>query len=119
MALSYDEISEIFKIIDESSCDEFVLETGDIKLVVRRRESEPGAEEDDDAGEGEGTSTARLEAARGEESGPPEAGRAPLAARNPGGPRRRLRSPEGGGRQPLDPILELKRAYHDFRQKKP
>jgi acetyl-CoA carboxylase biotin carboxyl carrier protein len=37
MALSYDEISEILKIIDESSCDEFVLETGDIKLVVRRR----------------------------------------------------------------------------------
>jgi acetyl-CoA carboxylase biotin carboxyl carrier protein len=37
MALSYDEISEIFKIIDESSCDEFVLETGDIRLVVRRR----------------------------------------------------------------------------------
>ncbi|MGA8970721.1 MAG: acetyl-CoA carboxylase biotin carboxyl carrier protein [Pseudolabrys sp.] len=37
MALSYDEISEIFKIIDESSCDEFVLETDGIKLVVRRR----------------------------------------------------------------------------------
>lgn len=37
MALSYDEISEIFRIIDESSCDEFVLETDDIKLVVRRR----------------------------------------------------------------------------------
>jgi len=37
MALSYDEISQILKIIDESSCDEFVLETGDIKLVVRRR----------------------------------------------------------------------------------
>ena len=37
MALSYDEISEIFKIIDESSCDEFVLETDDIRLVVRRR----------------------------------------------------------------------------------
>lgn len=37
MALSYDEISEIFKIIDESSCDELVLETGDIRLVVRRR----------------------------------------------------------------------------------
>jgi acetyl-CoA carboxylase biotin carboxyl carrier protein len=37
MALSYDEVSEILKIIDESSCDEFVLETGDIKLVVRRR----------------------------------------------------------------------------------
>lgn len=37
MALSYDEISEILKVIDGSSCDEFVLETGDIKLVVRRR----------------------------------------------------------------------------------
>jgi acetyl-CoA carboxylase biotin carboxyl carrier protein len=37
MTLSYDEINEIFKIIDESSCDEFVLETGDIRLVVRRR----------------------------------------------------------------------------------
>lgn len=36
MALSYDEISEILKLIDESSCDEFVLETGDIKLVIRR-----------------------------------------------------------------------------------
>ena len=37
MALRYDEISEILKIIDSSSCDEFVLETDDIKLVVRRR----------------------------------------------------------------------------------
>ncbi|HYC18185.1 MAG TPA: acetyl-CoA carboxylase biotin carboxyl carrier protein [Pseudolabrys sp.] len=37
MTLSYDEISEIFKMIDESACDEFVLETGDIRLVVRRR----------------------------------------------------------------------------------
>ena len=37
MALSYDEISEILKLIDGSSCDEFVLETDDIKLVVRRR----------------------------------------------------------------------------------
>ena len=37
MAVRYDEISEIFKIIDGSSCDEFVLETDDIKLVVRRR----------------------------------------------------------------------------------
>jgi acetyl-CoA carboxylase biotin carboxyl carrier protein len=37
MGLSYDEISEILKLIDSSSCDEFVLETEDIKLVVRRR----------------------------------------------------------------------------------
>jgi acetyl-CoA carboxylase biotin carboxyl carrier protein len=36
MGLRYDEISEILKLIDGSSCDEFVLETEDIKLVVRR-----------------------------------------------------------------------------------
>jgi len=36
MTVSYDEISEILKVIDESSCDEFILETSDIKLVVRR-----------------------------------------------------------------------------------
>ena len=34
MGLRYDEISEILKLIDGSSCDEFVLETEDIKLVV-------------------------------------------------------------------------------------
>ena len=37
MALSYDEISEILKVIDGSACDELVLETADVKLVVRRR----------------------------------------------------------------------------------
>jgi acetyl-CoA carboxylase biotin carboxyl carrier protein len=37
MGLTYDEISEILKLIDGSSCDEFVLETEDIRLVVRRR----------------------------------------------------------------------------------
>ncbi len=37
MTVRYDEISEILKVIDSSSCDEFVLETGDVKLVVRRR----------------------------------------------------------------------------------
>lgn len=36
MALSYDEIAEILKIIDGSSCDELVVDTGDMKLVVRR-----------------------------------------------------------------------------------
>src|SRR4051794_11210532 len=36
MALRYDEISEILKLIDGSSCDDFVLETADLKLVVRR-----------------------------------------------------------------------------------
>ena len=36
MGLSYDEVNQILKLIDESSCDEFVLETEDIKLVVRK-----------------------------------------------------------------------------------
>ena len=36
LALSYDEIAEILKIIDGSSCDELIVETGDMKLVVRR-----------------------------------------------------------------------------------
>ena len=36
MALSYDEIAEILKIIDSSSCDEVIVDTGDMKLVVRR-----------------------------------------------------------------------------------
>ena len=36
MSLRYEEIAEILKIIDNSSCDEFIVETGDMKLVVRR-----------------------------------------------------------------------------------
>lgn len=36
MSLNYDEIAEILKLIDSSSCDEVVVETGDIKIVVRR-----------------------------------------------------------------------------------
>jgi acetyl-CoA carboxylase biotin carboxyl carrier protein len=36
VSLSYDEIAEILRLIDNSSCDEFIVETGDIKLVVRR-----------------------------------------------------------------------------------
>ena len=36
MSLSYDEIAEILKLIDSSSCDELIVETGDMKLVVRR-----------------------------------------------------------------------------------
>jgi acetyl-CoA carboxylase biotin carboxyl carrier protein len=47
MGLNYDEISEILKLIDGSSCDEFVLETEDIKLVVRRRsKNEPASSVD-------------------------------------------------------------------------
>jgi acetyl-CoA carboxylase biotin carboxyl carrier protein len=36
VSLNYDEIAEILKIIDSSSCDEFIVETGDVKLIVRR-----------------------------------------------------------------------------------
>jgi acetyl-CoA carboxylase biotin carboxyl carrier protein len=34
--LKFEEIAEIMKIIDSSSCDELIVETGDVKLVVRR-----------------------------------------------------------------------------------
>ena len=36
MSLRYEDVAEILKIIDSSSCDELIVETGDIKLVVRR-----------------------------------------------------------------------------------
>jgi acetyl-CoA carboxylase biotin carboxyl carrier protein len=36
VSLRYDEVAEILKIIDSSSCDELIVETGDLKLVVRR-----------------------------------------------------------------------------------
>jgi acetyl-CoA carboxylase biotin carboxyl carrier protein len=45
MTLGYDDIAEILKIIDSSSCDEVIIETGDIKLVVRRNgASQAGSE---------------------------------------------------------------------------
>lgn len=36
MALSYDEVAEILKVLDASSVEELVLEIGDTRLVVRR-----------------------------------------------------------------------------------
>jgi acetyl-CoA carboxylase biotin carboxyl carrier protein len=36
VSLRFDDIAEILKIIDSSSCDEVVVETGDVRLVVRR-----------------------------------------------------------------------------------
>ena len=36
MALRYDEIADLIKIIDASACEELVLETTDLKLVIRR-----------------------------------------------------------------------------------
>jgi acetyl-CoA carboxylase biotin carboxyl carrier protein len=37
MALRYDEVADIIRIIDASACDELVLETPELKLVIRRR----------------------------------------------------------------------------------
>lgn len=42
MSFSYDEISEILKLIDNSSCDELIVETADMKLVVRRNGASSG-----------------------------------------------------------------------------
>jgi acetyl-CoA carboxylase biotin carboxyl carrier protein len=39
VSLRYEEVAEILKIIDSSSCDELIVETGDMKLVVRRNAS--------------------------------------------------------------------------------
>lgn len=36
MTLRFEEVAEILKAIDSSSCDELVVETADLKLVVRR-----------------------------------------------------------------------------------
>jgi len=36
MALRYDQIADLIKIIDASACDELVLETPELKLVLRR-----------------------------------------------------------------------------------
>ncbi len=44
MSLSYDEIADILKIIDSSACDEVVIETGDVKLVVRRNGAAPAVQ---------------------------------------------------------------------------
>lgn len=36
MALRYDQVADLIKIIDASACDELVLETSELKLVMRR-----------------------------------------------------------------------------------
>lgn len=43
MGLRYDEIGDILKLIDSSSCEEFVLETADIRLVLRRHGADGAA----------------------------------------------------------------------------
>ena len=37
MALRYEDVADIIRIIDASDCDELVLETAELKLIVRRR----------------------------------------------------------------------------------
>ena len=36
MTLRYDHVADLIKIIDSSACEELILETADLKLVVRR-----------------------------------------------------------------------------------
>ena len=36
MTIKYEEIADILRMIDNSSCDELVIETADLKLIVRR-----------------------------------------------------------------------------------
>lgn len=43
MALRYDQVADLIKIVDASACDELVLETADLKLVVRRKINGDGA----------------------------------------------------------------------------
>lgn len=44
MALRFEEVAEIVRIIEASACDEIVLETPELKLVVRRRGATTPAE---------------------------------------------------------------------------
>lgn len=40
MPLNFKEVAEIIRLIDASSCDELVVEVGDMRLVVRRSSAE-------------------------------------------------------------------------------
>jgi len=85
MGLSYDEITEILKIIDSSSCDEVVIETGDIKLVVRRRGvgSAPLAVLPDSSAGAEQIADAAAEAPRLQPSSAPAVAEGHIALRAP------------------------------------
>jgi acetyl-CoA carboxylase biotin carboxyl carrier protein len=37
MSLSFEEVAELVRIIDASACEELILETAELKLVMRRR----------------------------------------------------------------------------------
>jgi acetyl-CoA carboxylase biotin carboxyl carrier protein len=52
VGLNYDDIAEILKIIDGSSCDELIVETGDMKLVIRRNNAGAGHTASLDSGSG-------------------------------------------------------------------
>ena len=43
MTLRFDQVADLIKIIDASACQELVLETTELKLVVRRGSSNPPA----------------------------------------------------------------------------
>ena len=46
MALKYSDVGEIIRMIENSSCTEFNLETDDVKLQIRRGESRPTQKDD-------------------------------------------------------------------------
>jgi acetyl-CoA carboxylase biotin carboxyl carrier protein len=74
MTLTEDEVIQILKLVEESTFDEMHLETGDLKLVVKKH----------------GCGTAFVE------TNAPPAGSAPAPSRAPGGPRGVAGSGPGG-----------------------
>lgn len=90
-----------------------------IELVVRRRESQTPVEDTPVGREDEPRPDRLL--APGPQPMPPDEedeGGAAVGEREETPGVRRLRLADDVGRQPRDPILELKRAYSDFRHKK-
>jgi acetyl-CoA carboxylase biotin carboxyl carrier protein len=72
VGLSHDEIAEIIRLVDGSSLDELVVDTGDVKLVVRRNGATGRAELFDDRPRPSaqsatgGTAAAKIETAAGQ-----------------------------------------------------
>ena len=74
MSLNHDDIAEIIRLVDGSSLDELIVDTGDVKLVVRRNGVTGRAELSDDrprpstsaASGSVGTSAAKVATAAGQ-----------------------------------------------------
>jgi len=74
VSLNHDDIAEIIRLVDGSSLDELIVDTGDVKLVVRRNGATGRAELSDDrpraskpaASGSVGTSAAKVVTAAGQ-----------------------------------------------------